>query len=553
MRWRGEADPDHVKAIDAYWISAAEHGMNASTFTARVVASTGADVRRRALQRRRRAQRPAARRRALARAADARRGRAERGDADALGQGRARPRRPPDGLRPPRLPRRGPARPRAAAHREGARRRRATRSPRRSSSAALAELQARKPDRVLATNVEFWSAVVLDMAEVPPDLFTPMFTCARVAGWSAHILEQKREGRLIRPTREVRRPRAAAGLRGRVGERRQRHPRRRALARVQGRHQGRRRHRPPGRARRDLRLPRPERRRQVDDGADARHAAAADRRARDASPGLDVATQGPEVRRTIGAALQEAALDDFLTGWEHIDLQGGAARAVEGRVPHARRGAARARRAERRRGAQGRRLLGRHEAPPGPRARAAARPARPLPRRADDRPRPAEPQRAVGGGRAARARGRRHRLPHDAVPRGGRRARRPRRDHRPRADRRRGHAVGAEGRDRRRLARGDARQPERQGAPRRVARARSASPRPAARRASRCASRPAPRRSPTSCARSTPTGISVSDLQLHQPSLDDVFLEKTGRSLEGADDDDEATATPSAVPEPAAR
>src|SRR5205085_11002007 len=44
IRWRGEADPNHVKAIDAYWISAAEHGMNASTFTARVVASTGADV-----------------------------------------------------------------------------------------------------------------------------------------------------------------------------------------------------------------------------------------------------------------------------------------------------------------------------------------------------------------------------------------------------------------------------------------------------------------------------------------------------------------------------
>src|SRR3954454_13113158 len=44
IRWRGEANPDHVKAIDAYWISAAEHGMNASTFTARVVASTGADA-----------------------------------------------------------------------------------------------------------------------------------------------------------------------------------------------------------------------------------------------------------------------------------------------------------------------------------------------------------------------------------------------------------------------------------------------------------------------------------------------------------------------------
>ena len=39
--------------------------------------------------------------------------------------------------------------------------------------------------------------------------------------------------------------------------------------------------------------------------------------------GLDVATQGSDVRRAIGAALQEAALDDFLTGWEHIELQGG--------------------------------------------------------------------------------------------------------------------------------------------------------------------------------------------------------------------------------------
>ena len=44
IRWRGEPDPRHVKAIDAYWVSAAEHGMNASTFTARVIASTGADV-----------------------------------------------------------------------------------------------------------------------------------------------------------------------------------------------------------------------------------------------------------------------------------------------------------------------------------------------------------------------------------------------------------------------------------------------------------------------------------------------------------------------------
>src|SRR5665213_1882091 len=44
LQWRGELDPLHVKALDAYWVSAAEHGLNASTFTARVVASTGADV-----------------------------------------------------------------------------------------------------------------------------------------------------------------------------------------------------------------------------------------------------------------------------------------------------------------------------------------------------------------------------------------------------------------------------------------------------------------------------------------------------------------------------
>ena len=66
--------------------------------------------------------------------------------------------------------------------------------------AALAELRERRPDRVLETNVEFWAAIVLDFAEVPPHMFTSMFTCARTGGWSAHILEQKRTGRLIRPS-----------------------------------------------------------------------------------------------------------------------------------------------------------------------------------------------------------------------------------------------------------------------------------------------------------------------------------------------------------------
>jgi citrate synthase len=65
---------------------------------------------------------------------------------------------------------------------------------------ALAALQRRSPDRVLATNVEYYSAVVLDVAEIPPPLAPAMFACSRVAGWSAHILEQKKHGRLFRPS-----------------------------------------------------------------------------------------------------------------------------------------------------------------------------------------------------------------------------------------------------------------------------------------------------------------------------------------------------------------
>jgi len=198
IRWRGEADPDHVKAIDAYWISAAEHGMNASTFTARVVASTGADV--------------AA---ALSSAVGALSGPLHGGaparvlkmldEVEQTGD--------PDGWVRAALDR--GERLMGFGHRvyraEDPRARVLRRTAQELGSArlevaealeraALDELQARKPDRVLATNVEFWSAVILDLADVPPSLFTSMFTCARVAGWSAHILEQKREGRLIRPT-----------------------------------------------------------------------------------------------------------------------------------------------------------------------------------------------------------------------------------------------------------------------------------------------------------------------------------------------------------------
>jgi citrate synthase len=65
---------------------------------------------------------------------------------------------------------------------------------------ALKALQERHPERVLATNVEYYSAVVLEIADIPPALAPAMFACSRVAGWSAHILEQKRTGRLFRPS-----------------------------------------------------------------------------------------------------------------------------------------------------------------------------------------------------------------------------------------------------------------------------------------------------------------------------------------------------------------
>jgi citrate synthase len=198
IKWRGDPDPRHVKAVDAYWTSAAEHGMNASTFTARVIASTGADV-------------PAAMSGAVGAMSGPLHGGAparvlhmieevERiGDAaryisTALDRGERlmgfghRVYRAED--------------PRARVLRRAAKELGAPRYEVAVAleEAALAELHARRPDRVLATNVEYWAAIMLDFAEVPPRMFTAMFTCARTAGWSAHILEQKRTGRLVRPS-----------------------------------------------------------------------------------------------------------------------------------------------------------------------------------------------------------------------------------------------------------------------------------------------------------------------------------------------------------------
>ena len=206
-----------MKAIDAYWISAAEHGMNASTFTARVVASTGADA--------------AA---ALSSAVGALSGPLHGGapsrvlhmldEVERTGD--------PEGYvkqlldRGERLMGFGHRVYRAEDPRARVLRRtsREIGSPRFEAAealerAALAELQARKPDRVLATNVEFWSAVVLDNANVPPELFTPLFTCrARGRLVRAHPRAEAR-GAADPPDREVHRGPAAPGV-GRAEARR---------------------------------------------------------------------------------------------------------------------------------------------------------------------------------------------------------------------------------------------------------------------------------------------------------------------------------------------
>jgi citrate synthase len=198
IRWRGEPDPAHVKAVDAYFTSAAEHGMNASTFTARVVAGTGADA--------------AA---SVSSAIGALSGPLHGGapsrvlkmldEVEQAGDATAWVKQALD--RGERLMGFGHRVYRAEDPRARVLRRTAQElgSPRFQvaealEKAAIEELTARKPDRPLRTNVEFWSAVVLDFAEVPSHMFTSMFTCARTAGWSAHIMEQKRLGKLVRPS-----------------------------------------------------------------------------------------------------------------------------------------------------------------------------------------------------------------------------------------------------------------------------------------------------------------------------------------------------------------
>ena len=208
IEWRGEADPKHVQAVDTYWICTVEHGMNASTFTGRVVASTGGDCAA-SLSAAVGALSGPLHGGAPARVLPMLDAASESGDVEAYVGGRL-----DEGERLMGFGHRvyRAEDPRARLLRRAAKE---LGSPRfevaeELERVALAELHARKPDRVLATNVEFWSAVVLDVADIPPQLAPAMFACSRTGGWSAHILEQKRLGKLIRPSARYVGPEARA-------------------------------------------------------------------------------------------------------------------------------------------------------------------------------------------------------------------------------------------------------------------------------------------------------------------------------------------------------
>ncbi|MFJ4480799.1 citrate synthase [Streptomyces longwoodensis] len=192
-----EPDPVRVRAVEQYLISTIDHGFNASTFTARVIASTGADV--------------AA---CLVGALGALSGPLHGGapsraldTLDAIGT--------PDRIDPwirarvlagERIMGFGHAvyrteDPRSRMLRDIARRFGGPRvdfaiEVERRVEAILAEL---KPGRELHTNVEFYAGVVMELCGVPRAMFTPTFAAARVVGWSANLLEQAEDRKIIRP------------------------------------------------------------------------------------------------------------------------------------------------------------------------------------------------------------------------------------------------------------------------------------------------------------------------------------------------------------------
>jgi len=205
-----EPSPARTAALDSYLVTVAEHGMNASTFTARVVASTDSDpvsavvAALGALKGPRHGGAPGP----VLDMLDAI-GRPERAEAWIRGELAAGRRIMGLGHRVYRV--RDPraaileaavARLEAAGH--ASRYLALARAVERAAVAVLAE---HRPGRSLDTNVEFYTAVLLDAIGLPRELFTPVFAVARVAGWLAHAEEQRAGGRIIRPRQRYTGPR----------------------------------------------------------------------------------------------------------------------------------------------------------------------------------------------------------------------------------------------------------------------------------------------------------------------------------------------------------
>lgn len=203
MTFGTEPDPMAAKALETYWVTVSDHGMNASTFTARVIASTRSDMVS-----------------AVTGAVGALKGplhggapgpvldmlvdiktaaKAEAWLRKEIGEGR---RIMGFGHRVYKV--RDPraevlaktASEMAGAHLQNTKLYDLARAVEKTAIKVLEEL---KPGRNLKTNVEFYTALVLQSIGLQPDQFVSMFACGRAAGWCAHVMEQHAQDRLIRP------------------------------------------------------------------------------------------------------------------------------------------------------------------------------------------------------------------------------------------------------------------------------------------------------------------------------------------------------------------
>jgi citrate synthase len=203
MTFGKEPDPMAAKALETYWVTVSDHGMNASTFTARVIASTRSDMVS-----------------AVTGAVGALKGPLHGGapgpvldmlvDIKTASKAEAWLRKEiKEGrrimgfghrvykVRDPRAEVLAKtASEMAGAHLQNTKLYTLARSVEKTAIKVLEEL---KPGRNLKTNVEFYTALVLQSIGLQPDQFVSMFACGRVAGWSAHVMEQHVQDRLIRP------------------------------------------------------------------------------------------------------------------------------------------------------------------------------------------------------------------------------------------------------------------------------------------------------------------------------------------------------------------